>query len=111
MGGNRLYELVGQRIQTLRRERGFTQSQLADAVSMTRTSITNLEHGRQGVVLQTLYDLAEALKVEPADLLPSMSELHLPLSRKPKATTEADGLKDFERRWVESLIADRKGGE
>ena len=67
----RLYELLGQTISTQRDKQDFTQQQLADKVSLTRTSITNIEHGRQHIQLHTLYVLAKALGVEVVDLLPS----------------------------------------
>jgi transcriptional regulator with XRE-family HTH domain len=37
---------------------------------LSRSSIANIERGKQGVSLLQLYVLAEALEVTPADLLP-----------------------------------------
>jgi transcriptional regulator with XRE-family HTH domain len=67
----RLYELLGQTIADKRDNKAFTQQQLADKVSLTRTSITNIERGRQHIQLHTLYLLAKALSVEVVDMLPS----------------------------------------
>jgi len=63
------YTEVGRRIHRARRGR-MTQEQLANSVRLTRTSITNIERGRQKLLLHTLADIAEALRVEPASLLP-----------------------------------------
>jgi transcriptional regulator with XRE-family HTH domain len=48
----------------------LTQEALASQVALTRTSITNIERGRQKLLLHTLVDIAHALSVEPAELLP-----------------------------------------
>src|SRR5437667_8003141 len=54
----------------LRTKPRITQAQLADAVRMTRSSIANLEAGRQRIPLHVLVWIAEVLAVEPATLLP-----------------------------------------
>lgn len=64
------YAEVGRRIRQTREERGLTQEALAELVSLTRTSITNIEKGRQKILAHTLVDLATALRVAPATLLP-----------------------------------------
>ena len=58
-----------------RREGRFTQEKLARLVGVKRTSITNLEHGKQSVPLHFLLRLAEALDCELAALLPSREDL------------------------------------
>ena len=51
----------------------MTQEALASKVSVTRTSITNIEKGRQNFPLHMLTELAAALHVPPASLLPDSS--------------------------------------
>jgi transcriptional regulator with XRE-family HTH domain len=48
----------------------MSQEAFAKAVGLSRTSITNIERGRQPISLHTLYFMADILGVEPADLLP-----------------------------------------
>jgi transcriptional regulator with XRE-family HTH domain len=50
---------------------GLTQEALGKLVGLSRTSITNIEKGRQPVALHQLFALAEALRVRPAALLPN----------------------------------------
>jgi len=64
------YQEVGRRVKSARKARSLTQQALASLVSLTRTSITNIEKGRQKILLHTLADLAMALHVEYAALLP-----------------------------------------
>jgi transcriptional regulator with XRE-family HTH domain len=63
------YSLVGKSIREAREKRGLTQKALASLVSLTRTSITNIERGKQKLLLHTLVELAEALKLPPSKLL------------------------------------------
>jgi hypothetical protein len=53
---------------------GVTQEMLGRKVGLSRTSITNIEKGRQHVALHQLFDFAEALGIAPAALLPSRGE-------------------------------------
>jgi len=65
------YAEVGRRVKKARKLRMLTQESLASLVSLTRTSITNIEKGRQKILLHTLDDLAKALRVDYASLLPA----------------------------------------
>lgn len=70
-----LYKQLGERVCRLRNKLGLTQAELASAISLSRTSVTNIEKGRQQILLHTLCDLASALQVNPARLLPSAEQL------------------------------------
>ena len=48
----------------------MTQEQLGELIGLSRTSVTNIERGRQHVSLHHIFAIAEALKVSPAALLP-----------------------------------------
>jgi transcriptional regulator with XRE-family HTH domain len=64
--------LFGQLLAQRRAEAKLSQEALAKSVGLTRTSITNIERGRQPVNLHTLYVMADILRLEVADLLPSL---------------------------------------
>jgi transcriptional regulator with XRE-family HTH domain len=64
------YAEVGKRISKVRLQRRLTQEALADAVALTRTSITNIERGRQKLPLYTLAVIAATLDVDFSALLP-----------------------------------------
>lgn len=64
------YAEVGRRLYRARRRAGLTQEGLAELVGLSRTSITNIEKGRQKLLLHTLGDLAKVLNVEASALLP-----------------------------------------
>ncbi len=64
----------GSRLRELRVRTHLSQSDLAKAASLSRTSVVNIEQGRQGVSLSTLFRLASALGCDAADLLPKVPD-------------------------------------
>ncbi len=86
-----LYEQIGKRLKTLRlgdKNRQLTQEKLADSVSLERTSITNIEAGKQRVPLHVLYELCNALNIEISEVLPRYSEISV--EPKPETVTLGD---------------------
>lgn len=51
---------------------GMTQEKLGLLVGLSRTSITNIEKGRQHVLLHQVFAIASALKAPPEALLPEV---------------------------------------
>ena len=73
---NSLYLEFGKLVRLHRvRLDGMTQEKLGLIVGLSRTSITNIEKGRQHVSLHQLFAIAKALRVRPDALLPSLSEV------------------------------------
>ena len=56
--------MLGSRLKKLRLEQGLTQKQLGDMVNVTKVSICCYEKGERVPSLDTLIDLANALKVD-----------------------------------------------
>jgi transcriptional regulator with XRE-family HTH domain len=67
------YRQVGKLIWKARGKK-LSQRELGAAIGLARTSITNIERGNQQILLHTLYDIAEALQIDVAVLLPSDDE-------------------------------------
>ena len=63
-----VYVSFGEIIKAHRLKRGWTQTDLADRVGLSRTSVTNIEIGRQRVLLSDLFAFARALDVTPKSL-------------------------------------------
>lgn len=59
---------MAERIRRARREAGLQQQELADALGLTRTSISNIERGKQGLSVDMLYSISAHLN-ESADVL------------------------------------------
>jgi DNA-binding XRE family transcriptional regulator len=67
---NHFNEELGERIRSAR-EGKMTQGILGSRVGLSRTAITNIECGRQRLLVEQLVDIADALGVSPALLLPT----------------------------------------
>ena len=70
----RLYELVGKKVEQQRRKTKLTQTQLALRCGLARGSVANIESGNQRATLHTLWSIAEALGIDMRSLLPSQDE-------------------------------------
>lgn len=65
------YRQFGQLLAQVRQKQGISQEMLADELGLSRTSVTNIEKGRQPIQLHSLYLIARLLSVELKELLPS----------------------------------------
>lgn len=63
------YTVLGMRIKQLREKKGLTQTDVAESVGLTRVSVTNIEAGRQRMVLHDVTAFADALQVTPQTML------------------------------------------
>jgi transcriptional regulator with XRE-family HTH domain len=94
-----VYVRFGRELRRVRRDKGLTQAELATRVGLGRTSIVNIEAGLQRIHLHTLVELARALEVSPATLLPDEPEEIAALA--PQVAT----LPTAERDWVMRVVA------
>jgi len=66
---NRKAEEIGERIRTFMRQKGVTHEELGKALGLTANAVTQILSGRGTVQYAKLSTLAEALGVEPNDIL------------------------------------------
>lgn len=64
------FRLLGLTIAYYRKARGLTQQELAEAINISRTHMSNIEapKGKTSISLNKLFDIAEALDVPVKDL-------------------------------------------
>lgn len=74
MNISKVYKIFGKKLAEARKKQGLTQEKLAVASSLSRSSIANIESGRQAIPLHTLLLIANALKIPAAELLPQPDE-------------------------------------
>ncbi len=71
---NNLYASIGKKIKDSRKQARLSQEALAKKISLSRSSLSNIEIGKHQPSLYTLYELALALNCEIQDLLPSIED-------------------------------------
>ena len=87
-----------------RMEANLSQKELADAVGLSRASITNIERGRQPVSLPSLYVMANILEVDVSDLLPPIGSQTL---IRPPVIAKLKHVSSKESNWLTKLAEPR----
>lgn len=85
-GVDQFYEQFGARVRRARRQIGINQEELGHRVGLERSSISNIELGRQHVPLHMIMEFATALEVPAMSLLPGASAQPDPLRDVPQGT-------------------------
>ena len=85
------YRQLGERIRTLRKRRELSQDALARLVGLSRTSLTNIEIGRQHPPLHTFCEIVEQLQVDFSELLPHRMAATTPVNVEALAGTRVRG--------------------
>jgi transcriptional regulator with XRE-family HTH domain len=103
------YLALGQKVREARKAAKVTQEQLARAVGLSRTSITNFEKGRQPIYAHVLVRVAQALGKDPSHLI-SSPQTGVQTDDDPKLRK----LDTKKRAWVNLVIstpASKPGGD
>ena len=104
-----LYVEIGGRVRRARKRQGWSQIDLAHAVGLTRSSIANLEAGRQRPPVHITLLIAQTLGVSVDALLPSGPELDK-LVRLPSPVVDLDGQSTSTHEFVTTAIRRATGG-
>ncbi len=71
--------LVGRNVRRIRLEKGLTQEQFSERSGFTQQYLSDLERGRRNPTVVTLFELSQALEVEPISLIkPDEEALAIP---------------------------------
>ncbi len=65
---------VGLRIAELREKKGFTQSDVAEAIGTTVPNLQRVEYGVQNVTIETMVKIANAIDVPVAEFFGELEE-------------------------------------
>lgn len=100
-----IYEVLGGKIRNARTKQGLTQADLAKRLSLSRSSVTNIENGLQKISLHDVYKLAETLDVDIPELLPNKLEVaRSPVSSDQKIDSDAN-LSSREKKELKKLFS------
>lgn len=103
MESKKIYKEIGKRIKLYRKQQGLTQGQLAAKINLSRTSLANLESGRQQILTHYLYEISEALNLKTPSALLVEPELLTP-PQEPPALSLSKDLPDAQRLQVLHLM-------
>ncbi|MBI3805327.1 MAG: helix-turn-helix transcriptional regulator [Nitrospirae bacterium] len=98
------YREFGRILRQRRKAAGFTQDEVSARVGLSRTSITNIEQGRQHISLHMLYELADAIGSTPGELLPDRLSLVQQSSELEKKLGKLSVPED-EKDWIRRLVS------
>lgn len=62
------YKYLGLNIAYYRKEKGLSQSQLAELVNVSRTHMSRIENADCAVSLDVVFDICDALSIKPSKL-------------------------------------------
>jgi len=99
-GEGKLHAALGKKIRNKRLSSGLTQAELADRIAISRTSLTNMELGRQRLLVDQLYKMAEVLNTKPQDLLPLPAEI---VSASVKSAAAENAIPESVHRFAEKV--------
>jgi transcriptional regulator with XRE-family HTH domain len=100
------YERLGAQISAARTERRITQAQLSSEIGLTRSSVANIEVGKQRITVETLVKIAQALGREPATLIPPTEPVRAGVLLRAGSVEVSEGLID----QVEKHLPGPEGG-
>lgn len=98
------YVEFGRRLRERRTSSGLSQAGLAQRVGLSRTSITNIEKGRQQVSLHLFLLLSAALGAEPFEMAPSAVNVS---ARSDVPEDVLESLAPEDQDWVLRIVARR----
>ncbi|MCX4973185.1 helix-turn-helix domain-containing protein [Streptomyces sp. NBC_00620] len=101
---DRFYASVGDRIRGARSASRLTQAQLAASLGLARSSIANIESGRQRLPLHIFALIAETLNIKIAELLPDVTD-NQPAPELSNIDERLQGADESSRDFVESALA------
>lgn len=75
METSNLLTCIGNRIRTLRKEKGLSQEQLSELAGLHPTSLSNIERGKVNSIISNYANLAIALNVSLADIVDTTTNM------------------------------------
>lgn len=77
----KLYSFVGVKIKSLRKEKNWTQDDIALLLGFTRVSVFNMESGKHRLTIDSLMKYCAIFGCTPNDLLPAVPKANVRTSK------------------------------
>lgn len=105
---NEFYRQLGASIRKHRQRRKLSQDALANLIGLKRTSLTNIENGRQHPPLHTFCDIVEHLEVDFVEVLPKSLPTTATVDIKALAGSQVHGSRELA--FIQTAIGIRRKG-
>lgn len=106
-----LYQLLGAKLKARRDELRINQNDLGEKVGIGRTSISNIEQGRQKPPLSVIYKICHELNIDVHSALPTYSQIdeviNLNNDSSLKLYYDKYGLDENTQREIDDLFKDK----
>lgn len=91
---------IGKRIQNRRKQQGYTQEQLAEAMNVSIQMISNLERGNKAIRIDNLINLSRILNISTDYILTGVQ----PNGEADPLSAQISALSDGDRRIIALLV-------
>lgn len=98
------YVLFGSKLREARKAAGLSQAELASRVNLSRTSITNVEIGKQHPSLFLAHQLAYNVGLSLENMISDISDAKKPKTIKSKVENSLKGYPESSREWIRSIV-------
>ena len=106
---DRIQKEFGERFQKARKNAGFLQKNMAAAMGLTRTTISNIERGTQRLYLDQVFHAAQVLSVSVESLLPDLRDIYaIPAVRTATDSPLPNGVADEVARVLTEIATDKR---
>ena len=61
------FKVLGRKVKFLRMEKGISQTDMAEAIGLSQTNLSNMESGRTAITTQNLFKMSEVLGCKMRD--------------------------------------------
>ena len=61
------FKVLGKKVKLLRLEKGISQTDMAEAIGLSQTNLSNMESGRTAITIQNLFKMREVLGCKMRD--------------------------------------------
>ena len=88
--------MLGEKIKKFRKQKGYTQKQLAEKAGISRTALIRYENGDMSPSIQILQQIAAALNIPVSDIFPGtgadnrIADLHREIQKRDRTITELE---------------------
>jgi transcriptional regulator with XRE-family HTH domain len=99
-----IIKMMGERLKTIRAQKGFTQLEIAEKTGITANYLSNIERGLENPTINTIIGLANSLEVDMGDIFYSL-QIESPQERKKRIRKFINMADDEQLKLMEKILS------